>query len=256
MYNDYYGEKCYFMGYSALERMRVINKEAYGIEYPCSPQDLRSKKNISNIERSCLTFIRELCENLRFDPAKSDLSDRDGGSIKKNMIPFNMEMDIDRLCLENAVHRFMQSGTAQDAFDIYFCFLEMYLGDYAKAKDGTLAAWYTGTAPASGTTVKATESGLNNPEGNAFAPGDTISMYAVIFKGNSIASATEYLVSDVVMGSVKANGANFSVSYGSLSATTTANKFLNSTWQSVPEPTSGLLMLVGLGALALRRRRA
>ena len=27
-------------------------------------------------------------------------------------------------------------------------------------------------------------------------------------------------------------------------------------WVSVPEPTSGLLMLVGLGALALRRRRA
>ena len=28
------------------------------------------------------------------------------------------------------------------------------------------------------------------------------------------------------------------------------------TWVAVPEPTSGLLMLVGLGALALRRRRA
>ena len=28
------------------------------------------------------------------------------------------------------------------------------------------------------------------------------------------------------------------------------------TWQSVPEPTSGLLLLVGVGALALRRRRA
>ena len=27
-------------------------------------------------------------------------------------------------------------------------------------------------------------------------------------------------------------------------------------WQSVPEPTSGLLLLLGVGALALRRRRA
>lgn len=122
------------MGYSALEKMRQSNSAAYGIAYPSAPRDLREKKNLSNMERSCLTFIRDLCEDLRFDPGKNDLTDRTGGSIKKNMIPYNMEMDIDRLCLENAIHRFMNSGTAQDAFDVYFCFLEMYLGDYAKAK--------------------------------------------------------------------------------------------------------------------------
>ena len=139
-------------------------------------------------------------------------------------------------------------------------FVALYDGsttfDYAKAKDGTLAAWYTGSAISSGTVIKATESGLNNPSGAAFQPGDEISMYAVIFKGDSIANATQYLVSDVKSASVKANGANITVSFGSLAATTTSNAFLNKTWQSVPEPTSGLLMLVGLGALALRRRRA
>lgn len=38
----------------------------------------------------------------------------------------------------------------------------------------------------------------------------------------------------------------------------TATQFTGASWQSiaVPEPTSGLLMLVGLGALALRRKRA
>ena len=99
-------------------------------------------------------------------------------------------------------------------------FVALYDGattfNYDDAKSGTLTAWYTGTATASGTIVKAGVAGLNNPEGEAFSPGDTISMYAVIFKGSSIASATEYMVSDVVTGSVKANGANFAVSFGSL----------------------------------------
>ena len=36
----------------------------------------------------------------------------------------------------------------------------------------------------------------------------------------------------------------------------TYGAFSSSGWTAVPEPTSGLLMLVGLGALALRRKRA
>lgn len=42
----------------------------------------------------------------------------------------NMQMDIDRLCLENAVKRFLAGGRKEDAFDVYFCYMEMFIGSY------------------------------------------------------------------------------------------------------------------------------
>lgn len=122
------------MGYTAICRMREMNREKYGIDYPREPKDLRKKKNISSIERECLNFLYDACEELRFDEEKSDLTDTMGKSVKLGQIPYNMEMDIDRICLVNAIHRFMQSGVAQDAFDVYFCYLEMFIGNYGKSK--------------------------------------------------------------------------------------------------------------------------
>ena len=79
-----------------------------------------------------LTFIRESCEDLRFDYENGELYT--GRSLRENQIPLNMEKDIDRLCLENAIARFLQSGKKQDAFDVYFCYLDMYVGDYDKTR--------------------------------------------------------------------------------------------------------------------------
>lgn len=124
------------MSYTAINEMREHNLEIYGIDYPRESKDFRTKKNISNIERECLNFLRDTCEELRFDKKKTDLTkDRTGKSFSKNQIPYNMEMDIDRMCLENAIHRFMQSGAMQDAFDVYFCYLEMFMGSYANSKE-------------------------------------------------------------------------------------------------------------------------
>lgn len=88
---------------------------------------------------AALSFIRECCEGLRFDKNKATSMvngglDFDGTSLKVNQIPFNMEKDIDRLCLENAVDRFLKSGKKEDAFDVYFCYLEMFVGDYEKTR--------------------------------------------------------------------------------------------------------------------------
>lgn len=93
----------------------------------------------ASLEEAVLSFIRESCEELRFDKNKAismdarDI-DRDGTSLKPKQIPFNMEKDIDRLCMENAIDRFLKSGKKEDAFDVYFCYLEMFVGDYQKTR--------------------------------------------------------------------------------------------------------------------------
>lgn len=92
-----------------------------------------------SLEQAVLSFIREDCQGLRFDWAKASNLDAgrfdfDGTSLKPGQIPYNMEKDIDRLCLENALNRFLKSGKKEDAFDVYFCYLEMFVGDYEKTR--------------------------------------------------------------------------------------------------------------------------
>lgn len=93
----------------------------------------------ASLEREALLFIRECCEELRFDKSRAtsmntDSIDFDGTSLNPNQIPFNMEKDIDRLCLENAIERFLKSGKKEDAFDVYLCYIEMFVGDYRKTR--------------------------------------------------------------------------------------------------------------------------
>ena len=82
--------------------------------------------------------MRDTCEVLRFDNEREREEGkkgiRYGKSLREHQIPYNMQMDVDRLCLENAVNRFMDSGVAQDAFDVYFCYLEMFVGEYGKTQ--------------------------------------------------------------------------------------------------------------------------
>lgn len=88
-------------------------------------------------ERS-LTFIREYCKDLNFDNEKASEEKENGvllgTSLSKNQIPYNMEQDINRLCFERAIERFLKSGKKQDAFDVYFCYLEIFLKDYKKVR--------------------------------------------------------------------------------------------------------------------------
>lgn len=83
---------------------------------------------------------------------------------------------------------------------------------------------------------------------------ESANVYAVIFNADSIADATEYMV----VGGAEADG-SLKLTFGTATANQTASLNASSaTWTaaSVPEPTSGLLMLLGVAGLALRRRRA
>lgn len=98
----------------------------------------RSYKKDS-LEQAALSFIRDSCEGLRFIEDKAASADSrdmdfDGRSLRANQIPYNMEKDIDRLCFEKAIERFLRSGKKEDAFDVYFCYLEMFVGDYEKTR--------------------------------------------------------------------------------------------------------------------------
>ena len=72
--------------------------------------------------------------------------------------------------------------------------------------------------------------------------------YFVVFNDSNATKATEYAM-------VSALNKEYSGLAGKFSA---SGNFSGATWQtaSVPEPTSGLLMLLGVAGLALRRRRA
>ena len=121
--------------------------------------------------------------------------------------------------------------------------------DYAKAASGDITAWINGATVAAGATFRATGT-------TTMDNGTTKNVYAVIYDATSIDSAKNYIVSDVLSLTANAAGSNVLASFGAMTGTTTANKFLNSSWTAVPEPTSGLLMLLGMAGLALRRRRA
>ena len=77
-------------------------------------------------------------------------------------------------------------------------------------------------------------------------------MYAVIFDADAIADSTAFVVSKELTNKACPDGSsNMSLLFGTQADYTTTTK-----WQSIPEPTSGLLLLLGVAGLALRRRRA
>lgn len=116
-------------------------------------------------------------------------------------------------------------------------------GNWDAVSGAAMSDWGTATTTSAGLAKKA---GAGN-----YSAGDTFSAYLVVFDAGSLGSSVQnYFISDVKSGKIAANGANATLAFGTM-----ANQ--SGSWTSVgtPEPTSGLLLLIGGAMLALRRKQ-
>ena len=90
-----------------------------------------------------------------------------------------------------------------------------------------------------------------------YASAAGVSVYGIVFNAATIDDATQFYISKSAKTFDVPGSGEGNVTLG----TQKTNSQAAANWHAmgsapIPEPTSGLLMLVGLGALALRRRRA
>ena len=112
----------------------------------------------------------------------------------------------------------------------------------ASIKDGTFTTAYAGSAVYTGE-FEAGEFSYRNILNGVYT-GST-SFYSVVL--DSASETGYYFITEEVTQTIGASGAkNFTYEYADNTGT----------WQAVPEPTSGLLLLLGVAGLALKRKKA
>ncbi|MBQ4440008.1 MAG: PEP-CTERM sorting domain-containing protein [Kiritimatiellae bacterium] len=87
-------------------------------------------------------------------------------------------------------------------------------------------------------------------EATGYTAGTSITAYLIAFNSDDATTATFAYVSDTADISLPGSGVTANYSFDLSSSATAGN------WTAVPEPTSGLLMLLGMAGLALKRKRA
>ena len=127
------------MAYTAIRTMSEVNAKRFGCNIgPKQPKLYCNSRKSNDLKSAALRFLHNSCEELCFDAA-IEQEEREKGvylgtSLKPGQIPYNMQMDINRLCLEKSLETFFDSGVAEDAYAVYYCFLEIFVGRYGRSK--------------------------------------------------------------------------------------------------------------------------
>ncbi len=101
-------------------------------------------------------------------------------------------------------------------------------------------------------------SGSSILSGTQFAQGTTLSCFAVIIDSLNVSDAQKYMIAHTSKGNEPYIWQVTSSEDGSAQTQTfswTGGSTSGAAWVSIPEPTSGLLLVLGMATLALKRRR-
>ena len=135
----------------------------------------------------------------------------------------------------------VSSTTAASATGTWLATISLY-------SDAACTTAIEGLTGNTGSTVNAMTSAIAGTfAGAEFEYNNSTKYYAVLELSYTTAAGTQTLKTDVVQTTLKTTG-NTTLSF--------ATPISNAQWSAVPEPTSGLLMLLGMAGLALRRKRA
>ncbi|MBO5643447.1 MAG: PEP-CTERM sorting domain-containing protein [Kiritimatiellae bacterium] len=145
------------------------------------------------------------------------------------------------------------NATATSGWALYVLDASTY-ETFAALDGDKVAAYVVANAVASGATT-ASRFGVDAAvKGGNYSGGDIVNSYMVIFDATTAATAKYYAYTEAASTTINAAGADGNINFGSFADATAST----GGWQStdVPEPTSGLLLLLGVAGLALKRKRA
>lgn len=131
--------------------------------------------------------------------------------------------------------------TAAEATGTWFASISLF-------SDAACTVAIEGVTGNTGSSVNSMTSAIQGTfAGAEFKFDNSTQYYAILELTYTTAEGTQTLITEPVSTTLKATG-NTTLSF--------QTAISNATWSAVPEPTSGLLMLIGMAGLALRRKRA